>query len=317
MQVIGGALRRLGANGPFLLVGSVAAGLIFEPLTSLAEKVLPLAAFLLTLGSFLCAALSPRERLAEGSALGFALLFAGLCMPLLTYVYIIVVTVDPKIELAVMVAAMAPPVGSAAAIAAMLGLQPRLALAVSMMLTLAAPIIMPVSIQVFGLGVAVDFSHVFLRLLAIVGGAGLVTLIFMRWRRQTSWLVPDALAGSGVSVIGLTIVGLAVTSGVTPLAATPMRLLALLALALVLNFGGVLLGAIAFTACGRRVALTVGIVSGNRNVTLAWAAAGSSLPQEAQSYLALCVVPVLSLPLILKAFVALARPVQPATEEVR
>lgn len=303
--MLGQVLRRFGKHGPVLLVGSIGAGLMVPDVSSEAARLLPVSAFLLTLGSFLCAALAPGEPWAKGKLIALGLGFAGAVMPLLTYLLVNTISLEPSIELAVMAASLAPPVGSAAAIAAMLGLRPRLALAISILLTLAAPIEMPISIQLFGHGEAVSFGQVAGRLLLIIGGAALLTLAVVRWREQTRRLIPDPLAGSGIAVIGLIIVGLAVTSGLTPMLARTDRLLALLMLALALNFGAVLLGTLVFAGLGLRPALTIGLVSGNRNVTLAWAVVGSEMPAEAQSYLALCVVAVLSLPLLLRTVMTL------------
>jgi hypothetical protein len=53
----------------------------------------------------------------------------------------------------------------------------------------------------------------------------------------------------------------------------------------------------------------VGLVSGNRNVTLVWAAASFGLPPLAEGYVAASVVPVLALPLVAKlagAFIRVA-----------
>lgn len=307
MRRISLVLTSLGANGPLILVISVIAGISIRPLSQIAETLVPVSAFLLTLGSFLCAALSVREQWAGGRILLSGLIFAGLIVPLFAFAYLKTgADLEPAIELAVMVGALAPPVGSAAAVAAMLGLQPRLALAISITLTLAAPIIMPLSIHVFGLGIDLDFGPVVIRLLAIVGGAGLVTFLLMRWRHQTALLLPNPTAASGIAVVGLVIVGLAVTSGITPLFATPERLFNLFLLTLGMNFGGVLLGTVFFAVFGFRTALTIGLVSGNRNVTLAWAVAGAAIPADARCYLALCVVPVLAMPLLLKMALALA-----------
>ena len=61
----------------------------------------------------------------------------------------------------------------------------------------------------------------------------------------------------------------------------------------------------------------MGLVSGNRNVTLAWAAGGFILPAPAQEYLAACVIPVLALPLVVNAALALIAqwPRQPADHQ--
>jgi hypothetical protein len=58
---------------------------------------------------------------------------------------------------------------------------------------------------------------------------------------------------------------------------------------------------------GRKEALTIGLVTGNRNVTLAWAIAGSALPPAAEAFVVAAVVPVLVLPLAVKSVLAVGR----------
>jgi hypothetical protein len=70
------------------------------------------------------------------------------------------------------------------------------------------------------------------------------------------------------------------------------------------NLGVGLVGALLFSSWGAKEAFTVGLVSGNRNVTLAWAAAGSTLPVATEAYVAACVLPVLALPLAIKSVLA-------------
>jgi hypothetical protein len=59
-------------------------------------------------------------------------------------------------------------------------------------------------------------------------------------------------------------------------------------------------------ACSCSRALTVGLVSGNRNVTLAWAAASASLmgQQQVELYLAASVLPIFMLPALTRPAVA-------------
>jgi ACR3 family arsenite transporter len=79
----------------------------------------------------------------------------------------------------------------------------------------------------------------------------------------------------------------------------------MLAAAIVLNFGLCVLATVTFARLGWQTAGTVGLVSGNRNVTLVWAAASFGLPSVAEGYVAACVIPVLALPLIIKLCVRL------------
>jgi hypothetical protein len=60
------------------------------------------------------------------------------------------------------------------------------------------------------------------------------------------------------------------------------------------------LSAALFIASGFKNACTIGLVCGNRNVTLAWAAAGGTLSTFTEAYVAASVIPILSLPLIIR-----------------
>ena len=104
----------------------------------------------------------------------------------------------------------------------------------------------------------------------------------------------------------LIIVGLATSQGIqTQLSSNPARFGEMLAAAVATNFGLCGLAALLFSGLGLQLAGTIGLVSGNRNVTLAWAAASFGLPPLAEGYVAACVIPVLALPLIVKLGLAL------------
>jgi hypothetical protein len=121
---------------------------------------------------------------------------------------------DPALQAGVILSVLAPPVGSAAAIAAILGLRPRLALIASLALTLVAPLSIPAFATILGINVSIDMVHLAWRLALIIGfglpsrsdGATLA--------QQVQAVLPDQSAAAGVAVIGLVIVGLAMMSGI-------------------------------------------------------------------------------------------------------
>jgi len=218
---------------------------------------------------------------------------------------VIPLALDPAVQAGVILSLLAPPVGSAAAIAAILGLQPRLALMASISLTLLAPVSMPAFAALLGVDVSLDMSRLAWRLALIIGSAVVLARIARRWRDRVRPVLPDQSAAAGVAVVGLVIVGLAMMSGIRAHWATdPDAFRLFVAAAIAANLGAGLMGAVLFARWGMRDALTVGLVSGNRNVTLAWAAAGSTLPMATEAYLAACVLPVLALPLAVKAVLA-------------
>src|ERR1700726_1871702 len=306
MWTVGKLLSGLGGRGPVLLVVSLGAGVLISPLAHFGYSILPVSAFLLTLGSFLTAGLAPSEVRTRSSLLAIVLAWVGVALPLAGAALLWFVPLDPALRAGVLLSLLAPPVGSAAAIAAMLGLQPRLALLVSISLTLLAPVSIPCFATLLGLGVAFDMAGLALRLFTIIGVAAIVAFLALRFRQTLTPILPDQRAATGVAVIGLIIVGLATSQGIqTQWHSNPARFEEMLAAAIATNFGLCGLAALVFSGLGLQIAGTIGLVSGNRNVTLAWAAASFGLPPLAEGYVAACVVPVLALPLIVKLGIAL------------
>src|SRR5258708_39384729 len=145
MQPVGKLLYALGGQGPILLVISLCAGIISQPLAHFGYSLLPVSAFLLTLGSFLTAGLAPSELKIRVSLIGLVLAWVGIGLPLAAAALLSFIPLDPSLRAGVLLSLLAPPVGSAAAIAALLGFQPRLPLFVSIALSLLAPVSIPSS----------------------------------------------------------------------------------------------------------------------------------------------------------------------------
>lgn len=319
MRALGQGLSTIGRHGPALLVLSLVLGTAIAPLATAAYQVLPLSAFLLTLGSFLTAGLAPPERGLGWRRLLLVLAWIGVGVPLIAAAFVYPLHLEPALQAGVILSVLAPPVGSAAAIAAILGLQPRLALFASIALTLVAPLSMPAFAMVLGVNVSIDMGHLAWRLALIIGSAAILAQMARHWRSKVQAVLPDQSSAAGVAVIGLVIVGLAMMSGIRAhWAADPDAFGLFIAAAIGVNLGAGLVGAVLFASWGAKDAFTVGLVSGNRNVTLAWAAAGSTLPMATEAYVAACVLPVLALPLAIKGVLAawarlmhIAQPVGP------
>lgn len=298
---VGKILSTLGGQGPTLLVISLCAGFLIDPLAHLGYEILPFSAFLLTLGSFLSAGLAPSEAKIRLPLMALVVGWVGLALPLAAAVLLSLLPLDPALRAGVLLSLLAPPVGGAAAIAGMLSLRPRLALLVSIALTLLAPISIPCFAAVLDLGIVFDMSALAIRLFSIIGAAGLVAFLAIRFHRHLIPVLPDLRAATGIAVIGLIIVGLATSQGIrSQWTSNALRFDVMLVAAIVANFGLCALATLTFARLGLQTAGTIGLVSGNRNVTLVWAAASFGLPSLAEGYVAACVIPVLALPLIVK-----------------
>ena len=302
MLSIGDTLCWLGRRGPFLLPFSLLIGLLSPGVAPHAPWLLPISAFLMFLGSLQSAALTedPRDGRPE-RLFATALLFVLLGPPLLAALVTAYTAFDPDLDLGLRLAALAPPAGSSAAIAAMFGLRTRLALGLQISLTLAAPIILPLAL----LGLGVDLERFgltpFIRLLAIIAAAATVASPPICRVLRTCRIVPEPIAASGLAMIGLSVGGVTIGSGLGSLTLPEHTLTSLFALALAIHVASLLLAVLIFARRGLPVALTIGLATSNRHVTLVWASVGAVLPLTTQSYLAVCIAPTLLLPLVLKA----------------
>ena len=299
------ALRRCldlaGRKGPVVLLFGVGVGVLIPPLAELARPLMGLAVFCFTLGAFLkVEAAEFRAEARRPWLLAALLAWSALGVPLLAVAAVRVAGHDDALTEGLLLATIGPPVGSAAAVAVMLGLSAPLALIASVAATLAAPLTLPLFATLGGGPVlSVDPWRMMLNCVAIVGGAALAATLIRRFAGGFVRANPQVM--TGVAVAGLLLVALASMRGMQPLLlADPARVLGVLALAFAINMALQVLGAAIFGAAGAVAALTAGLVSGNRNVTLAWAAAGTALPQDTELGLAMCVFPIFMLPALFR-----------------
>lgn len=205
-----------------------------------------------------------------------------------------------------MLCMLAPPVGSAAAIAAMLGLSASLSLLATVVATVLSPFYLPpLASALAGYELQIDPVVMAERLVLIVGGACLGAALLRRCAGRLVAENPHAM--TGIAVLGLILVAVGAMRGMRGMfLAHPQEVAQVLVLAFAVNAGFQVLGTALFAAAGMQRALTVGLVSGNRNVTLAWAAAGASLmgQEQVELYLAMSVFPIFMLPALTRRAVA-------------
>jgi hypothetical protein len=97
MRALGQGLSTVGRHGPALLVLSLVLGAAVAPLATAAYQVLPLSAFLLTLGSFLTASLALPRRVGWRRIV-LALAWIGLGVPLIAAVIVLPLHLDPALQ---------------------------------------------------------------------------------------------------------------------------------------------------------------------------------------------------------------------------
>jgi hypothetical protein len=292
----------LGRQGSRLLVVALGAGLLVPVLAEAAKSAMAASVLLVTFGAFL--RIDPQRIRAELTHRGNLPVqgWVMLGVPLLAAGAVAVLEPLPELGLAIILATLAPPVGSAAAIAMMLGLDATLALVCSVSAGLASPVVAPLlGPQLGGAGIVLDPGVLALRLLLLVGGGAALAVLV---RRGAGRRLPDVQgAAVGICVIGL--IGLALGAMQkmgARLEEDAGHVAAMLGLALAVNIGLQLTGLLLFTGGGVRRAMTIGLLSGNRNVALMWAAALPIVEGRplAELYLATSVTAIFVLPLLIQ-----------------
>lgn len=303
MSKILSGLTAAGRHGPLLLCVGVLIGLFLPQLASLARPLMGAAVFIFTLGAFLKVERSAfHDESKSAASLVTVLFWTTFGVPMASYMLIASTTFPPDIQVGIVLATLAPPVGSAAAIAAMLGLNTSLALIATVAATLAMPIYLPLLAKpMIGANISINTFELSLRLAIIIGGAAVASYLLRRFARN--WVNKNPHAMTGLSVVGLIVVAIGAMYGMdVRILADPGRAAEVLMLAFGLNVAFQLLGAAMFFCLGTSRSLTVGLVSGNRNVTLVWAAAGPLLiaHADAELFLAMSVFPIFMLPVVTK-----------------
>jgi predicted Na+-dependent transporter len=296
-----------GRNGPLMLFGGVLIGLISPTLADAARPLLGLAVFVFTLGAFLKVDLASfRKELERPAWTACMLAWTTFGVPVVMLGLVRLVQPQSGLAQGMMLCMLAPPVGSAAAIAVMLGLSAPLSLLATVAATLLSPLYLPLLANWFaGYQLHIDPVAMTARLLLIVGGACACATLLRRHAGRFVAENPHAM--TGIAVLGLILVAIGAMRGMRNyFVAHPREVVNCVVLAFAVNAGFQGLGAILFAPAGRMRALTVGLVSGNRNVTLAWAAASASLmgQQQVELYLAASVLPIFMLPALTRPVVA-------------
>jgi hypothetical protein len=184
----------------------------------------------------------------------------------------------------------------------MLGLNASLALICTVAATVAAPVyLLQLANLMAGAQLEIDMAALSLRLTVFVGGAAACSWLLQRYAGASVRANPHAM--TGVSVVGLIVVAVGAMHGMDQQIRTdPLGALEILMLALSMNILLQIAGAALFFHGGQVRSLTIGLVSGNRNVTLVWAAATPFLAAHpgAELFLAMSVFPIFILPLAMK-----------------
>jgi bile acid:Na+ symporter, BASS family len=303
-------LARLGrSGGPALAVGLVI-GFLAQPLAAVLSPLLLPAIVALLFVSLLrldwrLLAGYGRRPLLPLIATGWMLLVS----PVLVWAAVRVLPVPPELALALVAASLGPTIVSSPAFASMLRLDAELATATVVAGTLLVAFTLPTMAALLaGIDVSLSWDTFAVRILGFVAVPFAAAAIVRRVVGTARLAENDAALG-GLTVVILIVFAITVMDGMAArLMAQPATFLIYLAGAVLVNLGLLVVGGLLFLPAGRRIALTVAISSGNRNVGLIFALAGAALGRDFLLYLAVAQVPMYLTPVLARPVVRALMP---------
>jgi bile acid:Na+ symporter, BASS family len=285
------ALQWAGRNGAAVVIAGVLIGIAVPYLSELARPYLAVAIFIFTFGSFLkfnSATLGDDVR--SIGLVSLIVLWATLGIPVVVMLLIAVTHPGPQLAQGLLFWALVPASPACVAFAAILRLNIGIALLGTVIGTAASPFYIPALAAAFGgYHIDIDPMATCLHLVLLIGGAFLAAI--MAKRAAGSFIRQNPEAMTGIAVFAMFLAGMGSMRGMQAhLLAQPDLSIEFVVLAYVMLFSAELIGTFLFWRAGRSTALTAGLISGTRTITLAWVILGSNVLPLADLFLATSMV---------------------------
>lgn len=289
-------------RGAALLAASIFLGLFVPPLAALFRDLITPGVFCLMVLVLL--RVDPVQVLAylRRPLLVMALLaWLLVAVPLLAFAVTRALGLDGPLATGLVVVATGCAATSSPAFARLVGLDGEIALVVALLSTLLIPFTAPpLALGLMGIDLGISIQGLMLRLLLLVG-LPLVISVVIRRLAGTARLAHWGRAVDGAVVLLVVAYGFGVMDGVlAQMLEQPGFILAGIAMA----FGGTLAmnvaTALAFMGAGQRIALSAGLLAGNRNMALYIAVLPATTDPGILLFCVLCQFPLFLSPFLLK-----------------
>jgi BASS family bile acid:Na+ symporter len=306
VHVPANALAWLGRQGTRAVALSIFVGLAVPQLAAVFKPHLGAFVFVLLLFSFL--RVDPRALWHHVTAPKLVLAASAWVMLVTSAVFGALYTLlglsasFPALYLILILQMAAPPITSAPALAALIGLDVALSLGVLILCTAVTPVVTPAFASLF-LGTSlISPLELGAKLFFFLAGAAAASAV-IRGVAGRKWVEAQRDRIDGVNVIALFAFAVAAMDGVGPrLVTEPGLIFGLLALTFTLTLVVLGLTVLVFIPAGRNRALAIGLLACNRNIAVLMAAIGSSVPETAWLYFAMAQFPIYLMPQFLRAF---------------
>ncbi len=289
-------------RGGALLAVGIFLGVLLPPLAAATRDVVtPVVAGLMTL---VLLRVDPAQVLAylRRPLLVLALLvWLLLACPLIAFAIARATGLDGALGAGLVIMATGCAATSSPAFARLVGLDGEISLVAAVLSTLLVPFTAPpLALGLLGIDLSISIAGLMTRL-ALVVGLPLLLSIAIRRVLGPARLERIGRAVDGAVVLLVVLYGFGVMDGMqAKLLAEPDWVAGGLALAFAGNFGLNLLTALAFAPVGRRVALSSGLLSGNRNMALYLAVLPAETDTRILLFFALCQFPLFLSPFLLR-----------------
>ncbi len=297
-------------RGAALLALGIFVGLLTPPLASaMRDVVTPVVFLLMTLVLLRVDPAQVLGYLRRPVLVGLLLLWLlGIC-PVLAWAVCAALGFEGPLAAALVIMATGCAATSSPAFARLVGLDGEIALVAAVLSTLLVPFTAPpLALGLMGIDLAISLPALMLRLALLVGLPLLLSILIRRV------VAPATLAHWGRAVDGAVVLlvvlyGFGVMDGIlAKLLEQPAFVLGGIALAFAGAFALNLATAAAFMPFGGRVALSAGLLSGNRNMALYLAVLPAATDARILMFFALCQFPLFLSPFLLRPVYARLRP---------
>ncbi len=227
--------------------------------------------------------------------------FHLLVCPVLAWLAVMPLGLDPGIASGVVIFATGCAATSGAAFARLVGLDPELTLLATLATTLLVPLTAPpIAYALMGVDLSISMGGFMLRLVLVVGVPLCLSLLIRR-AAGAARMAPLGPAVDGAVVWLVVLYGFGVMRGLADrMLADPWWVLQATAAAFIADFGLNLLTTAALGWMGWRVAASAGLMSGNRNMALYLAVLPAAADPRVGLFFALCQFPLFLSPFLLR-----------------
>ncbi len=299
-------LAWLGRRATAALAGGALLGLALPWLASLFRAMLAEIVFVFIVASFLKVDWRTVSQVWQTPALPLrGLAWSVIGLPIVLAAVLSIIPLAEGMSQSLIIWGVSPPMTAAIVFAMLLRLDTALAVGVAMTGMLVVPFTAPILCAYLGDITIAAGSLVLVRNVAFfVGGAILVALILRRLMGR-AFIEGRADELNGLVILTLIAYAASLTAGVgAEFAERPLRVVQFLAAGFVSNVAAQLVTAALFWSYGKKQAMSVALLAGNRNMSVLCANLGAAMTPDIALFFAASHVPIYTLPWLLRRLYA-------------